>query len=114
MLSKNKSYLRHYGILHKSLLILLSILFISYAVLSQVKAPETRKDNFKENLHGVEIVDPFRWLEDQESVETSPSFLLMKEDFYIFLYNNKLEGKNSYPKNQYYISFSSRIAINFF
>src|SRR3990170_240394 len=34
------------------------------------KPPETRRDNVKETLHGVEIVDPYRWLEDQESPET--------------------------------------------
>ncbi len=32
--------------------------------------PETRWDNVKEILHGVEIADPFRWLEDQQSRET--------------------------------------------
>ena len=31
--------------------------------------PATRKDNFKEVLHGVEIIDPYRWLEDQENPE---------------------------------------------
>jgi prolyl oligopeptidase len=30
----------------------------------------TRRDDFRELLHGVEIVDPYRWLEDQESAET--------------------------------------------
>lgn len=32
--------------------------------------PATRQDNVKELIHGVEIVDPYRWLEDQESSET--------------------------------------------
>ncbi len=32
--------------------------------------PKTRIDNVKENLHGVEIADPYRWLEDQDSPET--------------------------------------------
>jgi prolyl oligopeptidase len=32
--------------------------------------PKTRTDIVKENLHGVEIVDPYRWLEDQKSPET--------------------------------------------
>lgn len=34
------------------------------------KPPATRQDNIKEIIHGVEIVDPFRWLEDQGSQET--------------------------------------------
>src|SRR5215510_9648434 len=32
--------------------------------------PPTRQDNFRETIHGVEIVDPYRWLEDQDSPET--------------------------------------------
>jgi prolyl oligopeptidase len=32
--------------------------------------PATRRDNVKETLHGVELVDPYRWLEDQTSAET--------------------------------------------
>jgi prolyl oligopeptidase len=32
--------------------------------------PPTRRDNVVEIIHGVEIVDPYRWLEDQESPET--------------------------------------------
>jgi prolyl oligopeptidase len=33
-------------------------------------APVARQDNVKEMIHGVEIVDPYRWLEDQDSAET--------------------------------------------
>jgi prolyl oligopeptidase len=32
--------------------------------------PETRKNDVRETLHGVEISDPYRWLEDQDSPET--------------------------------------------
>jgi prolyl oligopeptidase len=32
--------------------------------------PNTRQDNYKEVLHGVEIIDPYRWLENQNSPET--------------------------------------------
>ena len=32
--------------------------------------PKTRVDNVKEVIHGVTIVDPYRWLEDQNSSET--------------------------------------------
>jgi len=34
------------------------------------KAPKTRVDVVKDNLHGVEISDPYRWLEEQNSPET--------------------------------------------
>lgn len=32
--------------------------------------PPTRQDNVSEVVHGTEIIDPYRWLEDQESPET--------------------------------------------
>src|SRR5205823_10465649 len=32
--------------------------------------PATRRDDVHETQHGVDIVDPYRWLEDQESPET--------------------------------------------
>ncbi len=32
--------------------------------------PPTRRDDVREVLHGVEIVDPYRWLEDDKSPET--------------------------------------------
>ncbi len=34
------------------------------------KPPATRTDNVTETLHGVEVTDPYRWLEDQEAAET--------------------------------------------
>lgn len=34
------------------------------------KPPVARQDNVKEVIHGVEIVDSYRWLEDQDSEET--------------------------------------------
>lgn len=38
---------------------------------AQPKAPpQTRQDNVTEVLHGVELVDPYRWLEDQKAAET--------------------------------------------
>ena len=32
--------------------------------------PPSRRDNFKETVQGVEIADPYRWLEDQQSPQT--------------------------------------------
>ena len=38
------------------------------AFVAQTPAPPvTRQDNVKEMIHGVEIVDPYRWLEDQDA-----------------------------------------------
>lgn len=34
------------------------------------KPPPTKVDNFREVMHGVEIIDPYRWLEDQDHPET--------------------------------------------
>jgi prolyl oligopeptidase len=64
----------------KPALVLTAILFV--AIVSAIGAagrpanegkavaPPTRADNVREIIHGVEIVDPYRWLEDQESPET--------------------------------------------
>ena len=53
------------------------LIFLLFSVLSHLRAgasdapkPSTRTDNVKETLHGVDVVDPYRWLEDQESKET--------------------------------------------
>src|SRR5215469_5710282 len=35
-----------------------------------LRPPVARQDNVKETIHGVEIVDPYRWLEHQDSDET--------------------------------------------
>ena len=54
-----------------SLLIAILVISSTASLQAQVpKPPASRVDNFREVLHGVEIVDPYRWLEDQESGET--------------------------------------------
>src|SRR5687767_2396816 len=53
--------------------LLLAILVISPSASVQAqepKPPPARVDNVREVLHGVEIIDPYRWLEDQEHPET--------------------------------------------
>ncbi|MFQ5824708.1 MAG: prolyl oligopeptidase family protein [bacterium] len=67
---------RKYGHFLKAKFWLLFLLFTCYisfvcAFNSDKKnPPKTQSDNVKEELHGVEIVDPYRWLEDQNSPET--------------------------------------------
>ncbi len=36
-----------------------------------MKYPETRRDDTVETLHGREVADPYRWLEDPDSAETA-------------------------------------------
>ena len=36
----------------------------------ELAVPETRTDNVAETIHGVEIVDPYRWLENQDSADS--------------------------------------------
>lgn len=40
------------------------------AAATRPRSPETRRDDVKETLHGVELADPYRWLEEQDAAET--------------------------------------------
>ena len=40
------------------------------AAAARPRPPETRRDNVKDTLHGVELADPYRWLEEQDAPET--------------------------------------------
>src|SRR5919198_2235006 len=55
-----------------ALLILLATAWAGEAVVGAgvPPPPPTRRDDVREVLHGVEIVDPYRWLEDGQSPET--------------------------------------------
>ena len=67
MINFNSQMLQH----HTRLLFLILVISSTSPVQAQVpKAPPSRVDNVREVIHGVEIVDPYRWLEEQDSPET--------------------------------------------
>src|SRR5437870_9636990 len=54
--------------------ILAAVLMVALAWSQRVQPkapPKTRMDNVTEVLHGVELVDPYRWLEDRSEEHTS-------------------------------------------
>jgi prolyl oligopeptidase len=55
---------------HLALAALLALLALPLLADTAKAPPRTRTDNVKEVLHGVEVIDPYRWLEDQNSPET--------------------------------------------
>jgi len=60
--------------IHKISLVLLTVTYLANFLLcygqEQKGPPSTKVDNVTETIHGVTIVDPYRWLEDQNSPET--------------------------------------------
>ena len=53
-----------------SLTVFLALILICFAMRASnhPKPPATRTDSIKETLHGVEVVDAYRWLENQDEV----------------------------------------------
>ncbi|HEV7780117.1 MAG TPA: prolyl oligopeptidase family serine peptidase [Chitinophagaceae bacterium] len=45
-------------------------LFCPLLLLAQLQYPETKKGDVKEDYHGTQVADPYRWLEDDNSDET--------------------------------------------
>jgi prolyl oligopeptidase len=62
--------LPHLIVVLVSIAILALVPQMTFAQAQAPKAPPTRQDNIREVIHGVEIIDPYRWLEDQDSPET--------------------------------------------
>jgi prolyl oligopeptidase len=54
----------------KTRVLSLGFLFAAACSSPRPAPPETKRVEVRETLHGVELVDPYRWLEDQESPET--------------------------------------------
>jgi Prolyl oligopeptidase, N-terminal beta-propeller domain len=46
----------------------------SFRPMSTFKYPATQREELVENLHGVDVPDPYRWLENPKSQETNVMF----------------------------------------
>ncbi len=75
MAPRNFLWFRHGGSLYKPARALLSLVILGTSPLWAQEAkplgpPKTRTNNVTDKIHGVQVVDRYRWLEDQESPET--------------------------------------------
>ncbi|MFL0161265.1 prolyl oligopeptidase family serine peptidase [Aquirufa salirivi] len=52
-------------------LLIVGMVFISATSLSQMNYPKTKKIDQVDNYHGTQVLDPYRWLEDDHSMETN-------------------------------------------
>ena len=50
--------------------------------MSSIEYPETRRDDLVEELHGVKVADPYRYLEDPKSPETTVPISDISHDSY--------------------------------
>ena len=50
--------------------------------MSSIEYPETRRDDLVEELHGVKVADPYRFLEDPKSPETTVPISDISHDSY--------------------------------
>jgi prolyl oligopeptidase len=75
------------------------VALIACAVLARadsLSVPPTRVDEVRETLHGVEIADPYRWLEDQKSPETRA--WIDAENAYSHALLDKVPGREALKK----------------
>lgn len=56
--------------MEKKILPVLSILWIMNDLTAQISYPVTTRQDIVENYHGTQVADPYRWLEDDNSVAT--------------------------------------------
>ena len=71
----------------------LIIFFVSCSIQDETKYPESNKEEFSETIHGYEISDSYRWLEDFTS-DDSLDWAKRQNKF-----TKKLIGNNKYKKN---------------
>ncbi|MFN4080605.1 MAG: S9 family peptidase, partial [Saprospiraceae bacterium] len=93
--------------LHRTLMLVVGMTMLSaYALRAQLRYPETRKTDAKDTYFGVEVADPYRWLEDDYSEETKAWVKAQNEVTFGFLdripfrkdWFKRIEATNNYPK----------------
>lgn len=76
--------------------------------MAQFKYPEVRRDeSFCEELHGVKVKDPYRWLEDPDSEETGTFVKAQNELSMPFISSSPL-------RNQFHARLSHSFTVKLF
>lgn len=86
--------------------LIIALLFIPFFTNAQFKYPQTKKVDTVTNYHGLNVVDNYRWLEDDKSVETREwvteqnkvTFNYLDQIPYRAQWLKRLEEINNYPK----------------
>ncbi|MGQ7867959.1 prolyl oligopeptidase family serine peptidase [Sunxiuqinia sp. sy24] len=92
----------------KNILYLLVVVSMSSCINKQtIKYPETKKEAVKDTYFGTEVADPYRWLEDDNSAETSAWVETQNKSTFSYLeslpYREEIKGQLTnlldYPKH---------------
>ena len=108
---------------HRTFLLIVGMTLWGAAALhAQLRYPETRKTDVKDTYFGVDVADPYRWLEDDYSEETKAWVKAQNEVTFGFLdripfrkdWFKRIEATNNYPKysspfrnNKYYYFYKN-------
>ena len=80
----------------KRILTFISTLIFFFNSYSQISYPETKKKNVKDNYFGIEIEDPYRWLEDDKSEDVK--HWIYKQNKLTFSYLEKIPQRDTLNK----------------
>jgi prolyl oligopeptidase len=109
--------------IHMKKVSFLSLLLFTFSVsIAQLKYPETKKDNQADTYFGTSVLDPYRWLEDDNS-ESTKAWVTQENqvtnDYFSKIpyrqqWLERLEALNNYPKysspfhkNDYYYFYKN-------